>query len=200
MNRIIYISALLFAWVLTSCSPSKKFTRGYYSINEAKMQSILQRYKKIYDGRPFSLEFKNEAQSRISIEIHTDSIKYIYNFKLDEPFLQDTLRKYDFDARAMNQLISDMQKTHCTWINNLDYYERRKKKYLVFLSVRDKKLDAFLSSEKYFTLVFFEQKQPVDEKGRLLDNDDRKKMRRINGEIFRRINDKVFYAVTGHFR
>jgi hypothetical protein len=200
MNRIIYISALLFAWVLTSCSPSKKFTRGYYSINEAKMQSILQRYKKIYDGRPFSLEFKNEAQSRISIEIHTDSIKYIYNFKLDEPFLQDTLRKYNFDARAMNQLISDMQKTHCTWINNLDYYERREKKYLVFLSVRDKKLDAFLSSEKYFTLVFFEQKQPVDEKGRLLDNDDRKKMRRINGEIFRRINDKVFYAVTGHFR
>ena len=146
------------------------------------------------------MEFKNEVQSRISIEIHTDSIKYIYNFKLDEPFLQDTLRKYDFDIKAMNHLISDMQKTHCTWINNLDYYERREKKDLVFLSVRDKKLDAFLSSEKYFTLVFFEQKQPVDEKGRLLDNDDRKKKRRINGEIFRRINDKVFYAVTGHFR
>ena len=121
------------------------------------------------------MEFKNEVQSRISIEIHTDSIKYIYNFKLDEPFLQDTLRKYDFDIKAMNHLISDMQKTHCTWINNLDYYERREKKDLVFLSVRDKKLDAFLSSEKYFTLVFFEQKQPVDEKGRLLDNDDRKK-------------------------
>lgn len=200
MNRILYISTLLFAWVLISCSPSKKFTQNYYSINEVEMQSILHQYKRIYDGRPFSLEFKNEVQSRISIEIHTDSIKYIYNFKLDEPFLQDTLRKYDFDIKAMNHLISDMQKTHCTWINNLDYYERREKKDLVFLSVRDKKLDAFLSSEKYFTLVFFEQKQPVDEKGRLLDNDDRKKKRRINGEIFRRINDKVFYAVTGHFR
>ncbi len=164
------------------------------------IQSILHQYKKIYDGRPFSLEFKNQAQTRISIEIHTDSIKYIYNFNLDEPFLQDTLRKYDFDNNAMTQLIRDMQKTHCTWINNLDYYEKWQKKDLVFLSVRDKKLDAFLSSEKYFTLVFFEQKQPSDEKGRLLDNDDRKKMRRINGEIFRKINDKVFYAVTGHFR
>ncbi|WP_276501504.1 hypothetical protein [Terrimonas pollutisoli] len=200
MSRIVYIPVLSLMWMMTCCSPSKKFTQGYYSTNETTIQSILHQYKKIYASRPFSLEFKNEAQSRIAIEIHTDSIKYIYNFNLHEPFLQDTLHKYNFDTRSMNQLISDMQKVHCTWINNLDYYEKRQKKYLVFLSVRDKKLDAFLSSEKYFTLIFFEQKQPSDEKGRLLDNDDRKKMRKINGEIFRRINDKVFYAVTGHFR
>ncbi|MFC0772725.1 hypothetical protein [Terrimonas alba] len=200
MNCIVYIPVLLLIWILTCCSPSKKFTQSYYSTNETTIQSILHQYKKIYASRPFSLEFKNEAQSRIAIEIHTDSIKYIYNFRLAEPFLQDTLQKYNFDVRAVDQLIIDMQKAHCTWINNLDYYEKRQKKYLVFLSVRDKKLDAFLSSEKYFTLIFFEQKQPSDEKGRLLDNDDRKKMRRINGGIFRRINDKVFYAVTGHFR
>lgn len=200
MNRIVYIPALSLVWMFTCCSPSKKFTQSYYSINEATIQSILHQYQKIYVLHPFSLEFKNEAQNRIAIEIHTDSIKYIYNFNLNEPFLQDTLHKYNFDNRAMNRLISDMQKVHCTWINNLDYYEKRQKKYLVFLSVRDKKLHAFLRSEKYFTLIFFEQKQPSDEKGRLLDNDDRKKMRRINGGIFRRINDKVFYAVTGHFR
>ena len=200
MNRIVYIPALSFVWMLTCCSPSKKFTQSYYSTNETTVQSILHQYQKIYHDRPFSLEFKNEAQSRIAIEIHTDSIKYIYNFNLNEPFLQDTLHKYNFDNRAMYRLISAMQTVHCTWINNLDYYEKQQRKYLVFLAVRDKKLNAPLSSEKYFTLIFFEQKQPSDEKGRLLDNDDRKKMRRINGGIFRRINDKVFYAVTGHFR
>lgn len=200
MNPIAYIPALLFVWMVASCSPSKKFTQNYYTTNDTTIQSIIRQYQEIYDHRPFSIEFKNKTQSRIGIEIHTDSIKYIYNFWLDEPFLIDTLRKYEFDLKVMGQLISDMQKTHCTWINKLDYYEKRQKKYLVFLSVRDKKLDAFLSSEKYFTLVFFEQKQPADEKGRLLDNDDRQRKRRINGEIFRRINDKVFYAVTGHFR
>ena len=134
------------------------------------------------------------------MEIHTDSIKYIYGFRMDEPFLLDTLYKYQFDVKAMNELIDDMQKAHCTWITNLDYYEQRQKKYLVFISVRDKELDAFLRPEKYFTLVFFDQPQPFDDKGRLLDNEDLKKMRKINGSIFRRINDRVYYALSGQFR
>ena len=185
---------------MLSCSYSKKFTQNYYRDNETTLQSIRQRFKDLYDKRPFSLELKDKKLSQIGIEIHTDSIKYIYSFRTDEPFLIDTLYKYGFDVKAMSELINDMQKAHCTWITNLDYYEKRQKKFLVFISVRDKKLDAFLRSEKYFTLVFFDQPQPFDDKGKLLDNEDLEKMRKINGSIFRRINDKVYYALSGQFR
>ena len=185
---------------MLSCSYSKKFTQNYYRDNETTLQSIRQRFKDLYDKRPFSLELKDKKLSQIGIEIHTDSIKYIYSFRTDEPFLIDTLYKYGFDVKAMSELINDMQKAHCTWITNLDYYEKRQKKFLVFISVRDKKLDAFLRSEKYFTLVFFDQPQPFDDKWKLLDNEDLEKMRKINGSIFRRINDKVYYALSGQFR
>jgi hypothetical protein len=100
----------------------------------------------------------------------------------------------------MSGLINDMQKAHCTWITNLDYYEKRQRKFLVFISVRDKKLEAFLRPEKYFTLVFFDQAQPFDEKGRLLDNEDLGEIRKINGSIFRKINAKVYYALSSQFR
>lgn len=200
MKIIHHIIPFIFLCFFLSCSYSKKFTQNYYRENETTLQSIRQRFKELYDKHPFSLELKDKKLNNIGMEIHTDSIKYIYSFRMDEPFLLDTLYKYQFDVKAMSELINDMQKAHCTWITNLDYYEKRQKKYLVFISVRDKELDAFLRPEKYFTLVFFDQPQPFDDKGRLLDNEDLKKMRKINGSIFRRINDRVYYALSGQFR
>ncbi len=201
MNRTIYhIAAWLFLCTFSACSYPKKFTHNYYRENESTLLSIRDRFKDIYDKNPFSLEIKGTKLKSISLEIHTDSIKYIYSFGMDEPFLFDTLHKYQFDVKAMSELINDMQKTHCTWITNLDYYEKLEKKFLVFISVRDKELNAFLRSEKYFTLVFFDQPQPFDEKGRLLDKEDLKAIRLINGGVFRKINDKVGYALTGKYR
>jgi len=199
-QTIYYTIVFLFSGLTFSCSYSKKFTQTYYRENETTLQSIRQHFEELYDKKPFSLELKDRKLNRIGMEIHTDSIKYIYSFRMDEPFLLDTLHKYQFDVKAMSELINDMQKAHCTWITNLDYYEKKQKKFLVFISVRDKKLDAFLRPEKYFTLVFFDQPQPFDEKGRLLDNEDLEKMRKINGSIFRRINDKVYYALSSQFR
>lgn len=200
MKIIHHIIPFIFLCFFLSCSYSKKFTQNYYRENETTLQSIRQRFKELYDKHPFSLELKDKTLNNIGMEIHTDSIKYIYSFRMDEPFLLDTLYKYQFDVKAMSELINDMQKAHCTWITNLDYYEKRQKKYLVFISVRDKELDAFLRPEKYFTLVFFDQPQPFDDKGRLLDNEDLEKMRKINGSIFRKINDRVYYALSGQFR
>src|SRR3989337_3658956 len=177
---VYYIIVFLFFALTLSCAYSKKFTQNYYRENETTLQSIRQRFKELYDKKPFSLELKDRKLNRIGMEIHTDSIKYIYSFRTDEPFLLDTLYKYQFDVKAMSELINDMQKAHCTWITNLDYYEKTQKKFLVFISVRDKKLDAFLRPEKYFTLVFFDQSQPFDEQGRLLAHADLEKIRKIN--------------------
>ncbi len=201
MNRTIYhIAAMLFLCTFLACSNTKKFTHNYYRENESILLSVRDRFKGLYDKTPFSLEIKGINLKSIGMEIHTDSIKYIYSFRMDEPYLFDTLLKYQFDVKAMSVLINDMQKTHCTWITNLDYYENMEKKFLVFISVRDKKLNTFLRSEKYFTLVFFEQPQPFDEKGRLLDKEDLKAIRLINGGVFRKINDKVGYALAGNYR
>jgi hypothetical protein len=195
-----HITALILLSAMVSCSYSKKFTTNYYKDNEATLQSIRQQFKSLHTKHPFSLELEDQQLQRIGMEIHTDSIKYIYKFRTDQPYLLDTLDKYGFDVKAMSELINDMQRAHCTWVTNLDYYEKREKKFMVFLSVRHKELNAFLRPEKYFTLAFFDEAQPVDEKGRLMDKEDLKKPRRINSSIFWKINDRVFYALSGQFR
>src|ERR1044071_8849365 len=144
-----HIIIVLLAFAFTSCSYSKKFTETYYKENEPKLQSIMTRYKELYKKHPFSLEIKDKEFEQIGLEIITDSIRYVYSFN-HEPDLLDTLERYKFDVEAMSALVNDMQAVHCTWITNLDYYENRQEKYLVFISIRHSKLKAFLKSEKYF--------------------------------------------------
>ena len=201
MKKLVqYTLYAILPGILLSCSYSRKFTENYYRDNQSTLQSIRTRYKALYEKGPFSLELKDVRLNRIGMEIHTDSIKYIYTFRTDEPYLLDTLYKYNYDVKAISELINDMQKAHCTWITNLDYYEKRKKKFMVFLSVRDKKLNAFLRPEKYFTLAFFDEIQVSDEKGRLMDNEFPNQERKIHSSTFRKINDRVFYALSKQFR
>jgi hypothetical protein len=201
MKNIIYhITGLFFASLLFSCSYSKKFTNTYYQQNDSLFQSINHRFKALHEKHPFSLEMKDKSFQQIGFEIITDTIKYVYNFTINEPRFTDTLTKYRFDVQGITSLIRDMQQVHCTWITNLDYYENRQKKFLVFISIRHKELKSFLRSEKYFTLAFFDTPRQYDTRGRLLDNQDGKTLHKINSGLFRRIDERVCYSLSANFR
>lgn len=195
----IIVYSLAF-FVLPSCSYSKKFTHSYYRENEPLLQSMEQRFKQLYREHNFSLEIKDKNFEQVGLEIISDTLRYIYDFSIDEPSLTDTLYKYKFNAPAVVDLVHDMQKTHCTWITNLDYYEKQEKKFLVFISIRHRRLESVFKKDKYFTLAFFDSPQPFDKNGRLLDKKDRRELRKINGAILFRINDKVGYALNDKFR
>ncbi len=200
MKNIVYICLFFISSLQVSCSYSKAFTKKYYSKNEEQLQLINTNFKKLYKGHPFSLELKDKQLQTIGLEIHTDTVRYIYTFQLDEPYLLDTLVKYKLDVKIVSELINAMQKTGCTWVSNIDYYENYEKKYLLFMSVRSKRLEAFLKPEKYYTLIFFEEPQPYDTKGRLIDKADKKNNRRINDQVFHKVTEKVFYAITDNYR
>ncbi|RYY58900.1 MAG: hypothetical protein EOO05_14940 [Chitinophagaceae bacterium] len=200
MRKYPLILIITLATLATACNHSRKFTQNYYSENETAITAIRDRFTRMYDAHPFSLELKDKYLERVGLEIITDSIKYIYAFNINEHYLTDTLRKYGFSIQDMGDLIIDMQKAHCTWITSLDYYENHRKKELLFLSVRHKELETFLKPEKYFAMALFNETQPVDEKKRLLDKEGVSQLRKINGKIYRSINDKIFYAVTDMYR
>lgn len=186
--------------LLCSCTSSKIFTGNYYSENEKVLTKIEQLYKEIYRQRHFSLAFTDKSFNYISLEIFTDSIKYIYEFEVREPRLQDTLVKYDLPVKGMANLIGHMRDIHCIWVNNLDYYTNNQQHSLVFMSIRHIAFHLPFTSEKYYSLCFYSQPQYFDSEGRLLANRKLRKLRKINDDIFRRINDKVAYTVSERFR
>lgn len=185
--------------LLISCS-SKNFSTKYYYQNEKVLDRIEETYKTLYAQEPFAIAFTDKKLRTISLEINTDTLSYIYEFDVNEPRLTDTLVKYNLKAPKVLELIKEMQSIRCTWINNFDYYVDEKKNSLIFMSIKPVALNAPFSYKKYYILTYFSQPQYFDSAGNLLDKKKLRRLRKIKGEVFKRINDKVCYTISGNFR
>ena len=185
--------------LLFSCSPKNISTQYYYQ-NEKVLDRIEESYKALYKQAPFNLAFTDRDFNTIQLEIITDTLSYIYEFALHEPRLTDTLLKYHLNADKTNALIQQMHDIRCTWINYSDYYLDGKKNSLILMSIKPVALKAPFSYSKYYVLSYFPQPQYFDSEGHLLDKRKLNSLRKINGEIFHRINNKVCYAISGNFR
>ena len=200
-HLLLYIAiVVLAAGTFTACSPTNHFTARYYKENQAMLHRIRDTFQVLYKQKPFSLEFKDKNFRFISFELLSDTMRYIYNFDLDQPNFADTLYKYGYNAKGIIGMAADMREIKCTWIAKLSYFENRLEKQLVFISVRHNKLKSFMKGEKYYALAFFNERQYFDKQGRLTDKSEKRRMREINGQIFHRITDRICYAITGNFR
>ncbi|CAN5196560.1 hypothetical protein BH09BAC2_BH09BAC2_19190 [soil metagenome] len=192
------ISAIIIIVMLSSCM-SRNIAK-YYRQNQPLLDSIETTYKKGYNLHPFAIEYVDIEFRNISVEIFTDTMKFIYVFEPAELRFTDTLIKYHLDPVTIKTLLSKMQLAKCTWINTLDYYVDRKKHTLVYMSIRPKFFHIPLTKKKYYILSYFSQPQYFDAEGRLLDRRRARRVRKINDDVFRQINNKVAYTITDKFR
>ncbi len=201
---IKYFFLCLFVMIIViianGCASSKIVSSHYYFQHEKALIAIEEKYQLLYAIKPFSIAFTDHSFNYISFEIITDSLKYIYEFELHDPRLQDTLLKYQLPVKGVTTLIAQMQAIKCIWINDLDYYTNTKKDYMVLMSIKPLLGQLPLTNKQYFILTFYTQPQYFDSEGRLLATRRLRRLRQINGEIFHRINNKVCYAVSERFR
>ena len=200
-NRLMIKNRLpvIFIAVTFFCSCTTKNITKYYYHNKPVLDSIEHSYKQQNNARRFTLQFTNKMFDHVSVEIWTDTIKYIYEFNTDEKRLKDTLTKYGLSVYNVDQLIRQMQSVHCTWVNNLDYYVSSNKHTMVFMSLRPRAIN-FLAKKKYYILAYFNAPQYYDKDGRLLVNRRLRRIRKINADIFHRINETVAYTMSDRFR
>ena len=184
---------------IISCS-SKNFAVKYYYQHSTVLNRIEETYKNLYRQDPFTIAFTGRDFKTISLEIITDTLSYIYEFDVNETRLADTLVKFRLNAPGVIELIHQMQSIRCTWINNFNYYVDEKKNSLTFMSIKAVGINSPFSYKKYYILTYFPQPQYFDSEGRLLDKKRLRQLRKIKGEIFKRINDKVCYTISGNFR
>jgi hypothetical protein len=200
MNKLTLV--LLFFCIMniiSSCSP-KNISTSYYYQHEKVLDKIEESYKSLTQQSPFTLAFTDKKFNTVSLEIITDTLSYIYEFDVNESRLTDTLTRFRLDAPKIIELIRQMQSIRCTWINNYNYYVDEKKNSLIFMSIKPVALNSLFSYKKFYTLTYFPQPQYFDSEGRLLDKRKIRRLRKINGEIFKRINNKVCYTISGNFR
>ncbi|HEU4860120.1 MAG TPA: hypothetical protein VFT15_09805 [Chitinophagaceae bacterium] len=192
----VLISCLLLA---TSCS-TKIISTNYYQEKKGTVDSIESRYEKLNARKPFAIAFTDKKLNIISLEMISDSLTRIYEFNLGEQRLGDTLLKFNYDTAGIYYLIRKMQQTKVTWINSVDYYVNDQPQQLIYLSIKPVTIRYLFSPPKYIALGYFRTAQSFDEKGRLLDNRRTKQVRKIKGQVFYRITDRICYTITDKYR
>ena len=190
---------LAFLYVMQSCSP-KDISTKYYFQHEKQLDSIESTFKALYLQQPVAIGFTDRKFRTVSVDFITDTLTYIYEFGLHESRLADTLSRFNLDAAACIELIRQMKNIRCAWVSKVDIYADEKKQSLIYLSIKPVVLQSLFSYKKYYILTYYQQRQYFDEEGRLLDKRRLRRVRKINGDIFRRINDKVSYTISGKFR
>ena len=196
----IPLTGLIIYLFFCSCNPAMHIAEQYYNQHEMILTTIEKEYKALYAHNAVAISFTDNSFKYISIEIITDTIKYIDEFDVTESRLNDTLIKYNLDYIAIHHLIDNMRIVKCIWINMLDYYIAEEKNTLVFIAIRPLGMNNPFTNNKYYILTFFSKQQYFDKEGTLLARNKHKRQREINGDIFRRINDKVCYTISDRFR
>jgi hypothetical protein len=199
MIRNLFIILIPVSFLITSCS-TKIISNNYYQEQKGTVDSIERRYEKLNAQKPFAIAFTDKELTIISIEMISDTLTRIYEFNAGEQRLADTLFKYDYDTTGINNLVRKMQQTKVIWINSVDYYVNDQPQQLIYLSIKPITVRYLFSPPKYIALGYFRTAQAFDEKGRLLDNRRTKRVRKIKGQEFYRITDRICYTITDKYR
>jgi hypothetical protein len=194
-HQLRYLAALL---LFSSCTTLN--IANYYHHHKQSLDGMENTFRNAYQKKPFSIEFTDRSFNRVSLELITDTLTYIYEYQVGEPRLQDSLKKYGYDTTAINYLIPTMQNRECTWIDNLDYYTDTTKHSLIYISLWPRRFNFAFVNKKYYILTYFQQPQYFDSEGRLLVGRRRRHIRKINGDVYHRINDRVCYTISDRFR
>ena len=176
------------------------FSTQFFNKNENKLGQIQAQYKKLNPERPFSIVFLDRKFDHFSLEINSDTFRYIYHFQVNEPRLLDTLDKFRFNTMEIMSLIEKMRDIHCNWVNKLDYCPNKTKKHVIYLSIRSPNLRSFLKRERYLSIAYFDEDQLHDANGVLIYKPGDKDAGEINGQVFWRLRDNVYYTLASYFR
>jgi len=174
--------------LLSSCGINKNVPVKYYTDNRQTLDSIQQLFLKISVPQKFSIGFIDNRFNCISIELITDSLKYLYNFNTGESRITDTLTRFHIDGTGLLNLMRLMKSIECIWISNIDYYESEKKNTLTSFSIKPKRSKSFFLANRYYILLYF----PVIQ--------NYKKNRLLGNNKIMKINARVAYTISAAFR
>lgn len=197
---IRHLSIILITCLLSASCSTKIVSTNIYQEHKEDLDNIERRYEKLNPTNHFSLAFTDKKFTIVSLEMITDTLTRIYEFNVNEQRLADTLLKFNYDTAGINYLIRKMQETKVTWINSFDYYVNDQPQQLIILSIKPKTIRYIFSPPKYIALAYFRTTQSFDEKGRLLDSRRTKEVRKIKGQVFYKISDRICYTVTDKYR
>ncbi len=195
-----YTLPLLVIIITAACALPKNFGKEFFSQHEKELRLLIHNYKKLNNQQPFYISFRDKHFTEIEFVIIEPARRLHYNFDIGTTHFTDTLTKYKFNTSEIIQLLHRMQQVKCTWLASQDYYERMQKKELIVLAIRNSRLDRRFKNERYCTYAVFDDPQPFDQRGRLLDKEDKTRNRELSGNIYYKVTDRIAATITMQYK
>jgi hypothetical protein len=168
---------------------SKRKSADYYEKNKEAITEIRSYYDQLYSQQAFSVGFTDKSFKYYVMEVTTDTLRYIFNTDQSETKLFETILRFNYDTLLLQKLAFKMKEIKCLWLDKSSFYLEEKKETVTFLSFKSAKVDKPFVENKYYVLVFLNQK---------LEHPDLKaKVKK--GDIVK-INDLVYFAIGNRFR
>ncbi len=176
--------------LLSSCVVNThRKSEDFYFDNEDKIKKLVADYEKLYAIQPFEFGFSDKRFKYYTIQMYTDSIRYIYNTETGSDLIFEEMRQSKLNREDLTSIAMQIKDLRCLWIGKSDLYLDGKKTVSTNLSFRSVMFSTPFSENKYYILAFFDGEIP-----------NSKAKRRLRKYSYRSIDDDVFFTISTRFR
>lgn len=188
MSRILTYLFLIF--LLGSCMVNnQRKTANYYFKNQVKIEALLNTYENLYQKQPFALGFSDRRFNYYTLQLYTDTVRYIYNTKTSRQNIFDEIIKTPISNKEFLDIAQQIKDVRCLWIDKYDYYIQGEKHIATFMSFKSVLFKRSFEENKYYVLVFLNRELPL--------NDDNEVLKRYR---MTKIKDGVYFGIRDKFR
>lgn len=187
MMRSLYISFVAIV-LFASCRTPEKLSKSYYVLHKNELKTIIETYNQLYEIKPFILGFSDARYRKYSLEVSTDTVRYVYNTSIMQFSVADSIKRFGFDSSHMKKLGQMMRKSKCICVARHFFYWDNKEYAANWLFFRQSGSGLF-KERRYHVLIFFKDALPENARKEFIEQ-----------QKLEPLEDNVFYTVSNLFK
>jgi len=191
MTRQMTIWFLAAACILgASCAMKvERKSASYYLKHKQEITDILNNYHALYNKQPFSCGFTDRSYKYFVMQIMTDTVRYIYNTELNKATLYKAVKLVRYDTARLSLMMNQMKNIKLLWMDKTSFWVNEKEEIVTFLSFKSVAVEQPFTENKYYILLFTDQRLDIPELRERLKKGD-----------LARIEDKVYFMIGNQYR
>ena len=187
LRNILIVGSMLCVCMI-SCRMQEKLSKKYYLTNKTALMQINNEYDKLYEINPFILNFTDAQLKKYSVEVSTDTVRYVYNTSIMNFSVADSLKRFGLTITDLKNLGEKMFRSKCICVARHSFYLEEKEYPANWLYFKQAKSGMFKES-RYHVLIFF-QKGLTDTKRKAF----------LEKQKLMQLDKDVFYTISNRFK
>ncbi len=178
----------MLCFFMTGCHMQEKLSNKYYLSNETALKQINNEYNKLYQINPFILNFTDAQFKKYSVEVSTDSVRYVYNTSIMNFSVADSIKRFGLSITDLKKLGEKMFRSKCICVARHSFYLDEKEYPANWLYFKQARSGMFKES-RYHVLIFFQKGLTEENRTTFIEKQE-----------LMQLDKDVFYTISNRFK